>query len=225
TRSAPRAVLRDHSGGGGAATAKRDLQPRGDLGLRLGAERRAGGPRRRGHARAARERRQRGRHRRGGAGRAAGVGGPRLPHMRQKRHRGHDDGQGEREERAARPRGWSGRCVAEKKRERTQLTDGSTKVFLPLRTGLCSIPADMGEILLGGKRPQRRGRLARRLFWSAAFALAVGAAAWFAFRRATGYGAPDGEAPVGPLAAEGTRLTFQGSSVERVGALWVLRGE
>src|SRR5262249_56900820 len=35
----------------------------------------------------------------------------------------------------------------------------------------------------------------------------------------------EGGAGGGPVAAEGRRLTFQGSSVERVGALWVLRGE
>jgi hypothetical protein len=83
----------------------------------------------------------------------------------------------------------------------------------------------MGEILLGAKRPQRPRRLARRLFLGAAFVLALGVALWFAFRRATGYSEPGGDAPGGPLLAEGPRLTFQGSSVERVGPIWVLRGE
>ncbi len=83
----------------------------------------------------------------------------------------------------------------------------------------------MGEILLGARRPQRPRRLVRKLFWAVAFAVALAAAAWLAFRRATGYAAPGGDPPAGPLAAEGTRLTFQGCSVERVGPLWVLRGE
>jgi hypothetical protein len=83
----------------------------------------------------------------------------------------------------------------------------------------------MGEILLGGKRPQRPRRLVRRLAFAAAFALGILVVAWLAFRRATGYSAPAGEPPAGGVVAEGARLAFHGSTLERVGPLWVLRGE
>jgi isopenicillin-N N-acyltransferase like protein len=81
----------------------------------------------------------------------------------------------------------------------------------------------VSDILLGARRPQRTRRLARRLFWTTVFAVALVAVALFAFRRATGYPTPSGEIPADPLVAEGTRLTYLGSSLERTGNLWVLR--
>jgi hypothetical protein len=79
------------------------------------------------------------------------------------------------------------------------------------------------DIFLGAKRPQRPGRLRRRLALGGAAVAALLVLGTVAFRRATSAQAPSGSAPGASLGTDGNRLTLGASSLEHSGDLWVLR--
>jgi hypothetical protein len=79
------------------------------------------------------------------------------------------------------------------------------------------------DIFLGAKRPPRPGRLLRRVAAVALLLLVATIVAYVVFLRATGASTPSGTGPSDALAVDGTRLALGGSSLERVGDVWVLR--
>src|SRR5258708_2598228 len=80
----------------------------------------------------------------------------------------------------------------------------------------------MGEILLGGRRTGRARKWLKTLLIAAPVLAVAMLIASVSFHRATTYPVPTGSLG-GALAADGARLAFEGSSLERVGKLWVLR--
>jgi isopenicillin-N N-acyltransferase-like protein len=80
----------------------------------------------------------------------------------------------------------------------------------------------MGEILLGGRRTGRARKWLKTLLVAAPVLAVAMLIATVSFHRATTYPVPTGSLS-GTLAADGARLGFEGSSLERVGKLWVLR--
>lgn len=81
----------------------------------------------------------------------------------------------------------------------------------------------MQEIFLGARRPPRPGRLARKLAIAGLIVAIASLIVYVVFNRITSVSAPSGSAPPGSLTVDGNRVALAGSSLERVGDLWVLR--
>jgi len=81
----------------------------------------------------------------------------------------------------------------------------------------------MGEILLGGRRTGRARKWLRTFLIAAPVLAIAGLLAAISFHRATTYSVPHGSGAGGALSADGARVAVEGSSLERIGKLWVLR--